>query len=241
MTAVVPDFSRSSLTWKTRSGYCGGWRLVATAARLDADGRVHEEYGLASMVMAGNAAGYGPLAKSPAYSYQILASPRRHVIFRTYVADGRSDDSENENSALFEHLALEIPRVRADCVERRHVQPDLLRSCGALVGVIEEREDGERWRLAFPVHHLTYGPPAGGPALQLETGPLPVPARWLGANRRSQRPASFDLAFLFWRDWSRLEFQSQRRSGEDLVDATGRLMRATLSFEIWALTGEGGA
>lgn len=236
--AVAPDFSRSSLSWKTRSGYSGGWRLIATATKLDADGRILEEYGLAPMVMAGNAAGDGPLGKSPAYSYQILASSRRHVIFRTYLADGRGDDSEDENAALFDRLAIDVRQAGAEEVARCHVRPDLLRGCGMLVGIVEERVGAERWRLAFPIQHLTYGSSASEPALQLETGPLPIPAYWLGASLGSEPQASFELVFLFWRDWSRLEFQPQRHRAGCHIDATKRLASDALSFGIWALTGE---
>ncbi|KRE14399.1 hypothetical protein ASE66_13535 [Bosea sp. Root483D1] len=232
--ATVPDFGSSSLTWKTRSGHSGGWRLIATAAKLDADGNSIEEYGLAPMVMAGNVAGDGPLGKSPAYSYQILASQHRHVIFRTHARDGRCDDTESENATLFEQLAIDIRQVRAEKLGREEIQPDLLRRCGTLIGIVEYREGAERWRLAFPVNHLTYGPPGAGPVLQLETGPLPVPSTWFGARHESACQASFHLAFLFWRDWSRLEFQAPAQGRDRHSDAVGRLERAGTSLSILA-------
>lgn len=232
---IVPDFRSSSLTWKTRSGYSGGWRLIATSTRLSADGNNLEQFGLAPMVMAGNVAGEGPLGKYPAYSYQILASQDRHVIFRTDASGGRRYDTEDDNATLFEHLVVDVRPVEAELLDRTDVQPDLLRRCGTLVGVIEETDGAERWRLAFPVNHLTFGPPGAGPALHLETGPLAVPSAWFGASNGPVDPVSFQLAFLFWRDWSRLEFQAPGQGGDRHSDAVGRLARTGTGFSILAV------
>ncbi len=231
----VPDFNTSSLSWKTRSGYHGGWRLVATATKLDAAGNSLEQYGLAPMVMAGNVAGAGPLGKSPAYSYQILASQNRHIIFRIHASDGRRDDAEDDNATLFEHLAVDVRQVEAELLDRTDVRPDLLRRCGRLVGLVEEFDGAEQWRLAFPINHLTFGASGAGPVLQLETGPLPVPSAWFGTRSGPVDPVSFQLAFLFWRDWSRLELQAPGQGGDRHADAVGRLERAGTILSILAV------
>lgn len=68
------DFERAHLTWTTRDGSHGRWRLVASAIARSRNGGWQDRVVLVPMVMAGDVYGTGKLPRDLPYSYQFIAS-----------------------------------------------------------------------------------------------------------------------------------------------------------------------
>ena len=183
---TVIDFERACLTWKTKSGSVGRWRVIASAT--DGTG---ERFVLAPMVMAGDVYGSGRLPLDPPYSFQIWASSRRHMILRDAMTASPVDDSAADNDEIFTQLdihapALTSPRVALDRTSTAWPLTARLQVTG---------RDGMRWLLDFPVNHINHAQVRGEDAFHVETGPILVPATLVaGAPAKS----GFALAYVFF-------------------------------------------
>jgi hypothetical protein len=72
------DFEKARISWTTKNGTNGYWRIAATACR---DGST-DYVALAPAVMAGDIFGAGRLPRDPPYMYQLIATRERHSILR---------------------------------------------------------------------------------------------------------------------------------------------------------------
>jgi hypothetical protein len=190
---AVIDFERACLTWITRSGSVGRWRVIASAT--DVSG---ERFVLAPMVMAGDVYGAGQLPHDPPYSFQIWASARRHMILRDSMSASPIDDSGAENSEIFTQLEIHAPALAGPRI-------DLDRAAAAWPLTARLRifsRDGAHWFLDFPVNHINHASGQGAGVFQVETGPILVPAA-LAAGVPA--PGGFALAYVFFNRPNRVD------------------------------------
>lgn len=189
------DFALASLTWRTKSGIVGRWRLVA-AARPTREGAAGQVV-LAHMVMAGDVFGRGRLLREPAYSFQIFASTRRHVIIREYGVAAAGADSMAENAETFHSLRIDAPRLTsARSVDLGSPQAESLPwPLTARIRAIGRA--GEAWLLEFPIAHINHRVTSGKAEFQAETGPVLIPDALLPVSDPSPL-GGFELAYLFF-------------------------------------------
>src|SRR5690349_1322410 len=104
----VVDFERARISWTTKSGIDGSWRVISTAYRPDSEDFIY----LAPAVMAGSIFGSDRLPLDPPYSYQLIARRDRHAIIREGEASGNMDN-EADNESTFSSFDIHAPRRAA--------------------------------------------------------------------------------------------------------------------------------
>lgn len=211
------DFDRAALTWTTKTGSHGRWRLAASATAWSRAKGPDELYVLAPMVGAGDVYGAGRLPRDPPYTFQVLASRRRHAIIREAATNTFVADSADGNDSLFESVDIHDPRhegpqlVMADLVVDRiaHLWPLTCR-----VRARTRAGDDMEWLLDFPVNHINAKLASGVPLFQVETGPVLVPDA-LVSEPGASRNADFVLAYVFFNRLDRVDLSLAARSGTD--------------------------
>ena len=214
------DFDRARLTWTTRDGSHGRWRIIASATARQRQGGWRDRVVLAPMVMAGDVYGTGRLPRDPPYSYQFIASIREHAIVREYCDGGRSGDTAAGNDGSFSSLDIDAPPLAA-----RRLEPSELAADDAiwpLTGRIDISAPDARWLIDFPVNHLNSRAVLGTSEFQVETGPVLVPASMAG-SRDDMIAGGFGLAFLFFNRLDRADLAIYARLAAE--GATGRAYR----------------
>lgn len=106
------DFDRARISWITKAGIDGSWRIIATACPKGSANCIY----LAPAVMAGEIFGAGHLPHDPPYSYQLVATQERHAIVRESDAPA-IEDSEADNEAAFSSFHVYAPRRSAKSIE----------------------------------------------------------------------------------------------------------------------------
>lgn len=162
------DFEQARISWVTRAGIQGNWRIIATAGRQDSADGIY----LAPAVMAGEIFGTGRLPHDPPYSYQLIATRSRHAIVRE--GDGNSDN-EADNDAVFSSFDIHLPRQPAVPIETPSLDVGTVAQSWPISARLKLSDRrGERWILEFPVNHINTrtGETA---AFQVESGPVLVP------------------------------------------------------------------
>jgi len=72
------DFERARISWTTKAGINGSWRVIATACPQNSADCIY----LAPAVMAGKIFGADRLPLDPPFSYQLVATRDRHAMIR---------------------------------------------------------------------------------------------------------------------------------------------------------------
>src|SRR5262249_27560959 len=189
------DFNRARLTWTTRDGSHGCWRIIASATAHQRQGGWQDRVVLAPMVMAGDIYGTGRLLREPPYSYQFIASIREHAIVREYCDGGWSEDTAAGNEGIFSSLDIDVPTLAARQLELSELGAD--DAIWPLTGRIDISAPDARWLIDFPVNHLNSRAALGSSEFQVETGPVLVPPS-MADSRDAMIAGGFGLAFLFF-------------------------------------------
>jgi hypothetical protein len=166
----VVDFERARISWTTKAGIHGSWRVIATACRQDSEDCIY----LAPAVMAGEIFGAGRLPRDPPYSYQLIATRKRHAIVREGEASGNRDN-EADHEAIFSSFDIHAPRHAATLMEIRTLDPATVTQLWPISARLKVRgQRGEYWNLEFPVNHVNTRT-ADAAAFQVESGPVLIP------------------------------------------------------------------
>ena len=197
----VVDFARASLAWETKSGSHGRWRLIASALIWPEGGGEPEQHVLAPMVMAGDVYGAGRLPLDPAYSYQIIASARRHTIIRDYPNGLPARDTSTENSELFTRLDIHAPALQARRLDGAELTPQSIDRAWPLTARIAGAGAAGRWLADFPVGHINV---TQGGRFQVETGPALIPRAAVDVDDVSDI-GGFVLAYVFFNRLDRID------------------------------------
>jgi hypothetical protein len=164
------DFERARVSWTTKAGIDGHWRIAATACREASSDCIV----LAPAVMAGDIFGTGRLPRDPPYTFQLVATRERHAIVRAG-EDFGNRDTEAANETTFSAFDVHTPRSAARSVQLEELNSTALAQLWPLsVRLKVQSQTGEPWSLAFPVNHINTQDRAG-PLFQIETGPIIVP------------------------------------------------------------------
>jgi hypothetical protein len=200
---ALTDFSRALLSWRLKDGTMGAWRVIGCAH--DAGSEVSEKFVLAPMVMAGNVFGSGRLPKDPSYSFQILASTKRHAIVREFGPHAGPKDTAAENDEVFAALMIETPPLRAPRIEMASFEKRKITEFWPVTArVVLQKALGQAWVLDFPVNHLSHRKSERATSFQIETGPILVPET-LVKEPRVTRIGGFALAYAFFNRLDRID------------------------------------
>lgn len=164
------DFERARISWTTKAGVDGSWRVIATACPQNPADCIY----LAPAVMAGDIFGAGRLPRDPPYSYQLVATRDRHGIVREDEASGNRDN-EADNAAVFSSFDIHAPRHGADPIAIGALDAATIARRWPLSARLTVRGKGDTsWNLEFPVGHINTR--AGeASAFQVESGPVLIP------------------------------------------------------------------
>ncbi|UPJ48574.1 hypothetical protein IVB30_36985 [Bradyrhizobium sp. 200] len=162
------DFERARISWTTKAGIDGHWRIAATACRQGSSDCIV----LAPAVMAGDIFGAGRLPRDPPYMYQLVAKRERHAILR----EGASNaDTEAANETTFSAFDIHTPPRAARSIPFDELTSTTLVQSWPLSVCLKVRsQTGELWTLEFPVNHISTQNTAG-PLFQIESGPMIIP------------------------------------------------------------------
>ncbi|MGQ0686099.1 hypothetical protein [Bradyrhizobium sp.] len=164
------DFERARISWTTKAGIGGSWRVIATACQQEAEDCIY----LAPAVMAGNIFGADRLPLDPPYSYQLIARRERHAIVREDVSSG-SRDSEADHEAAFSSFDIHAPRHAAKPIETRALDSGTVARSWPISARLKARgHRGELWNLEFPVNHINTRTKDAS-EFQVESGPVLIP------------------------------------------------------------------
>ncbi len=167
---VAVDFARSRISWTTRTGIDGSWRIVAIAHSQESSDCIY----LAPAVMAGKVFGSDRLPLDPVYSFQLIARHDRHAIARDDEEAGKKD-SEAENTATFSSFEISAPRRAAKSVDLAALNSRIIANLWPLSARLNVRDkQGKLWNLEFPINHII-SRANGTPLFQIETGPILIP------------------------------------------------------------------
>ena len=164
------NFERARISWTTKGGIDGSWRVVATACPRNSADCIY----LAPAVMAGHIFGTDRLPLQPAYSYQLIARRDRHAIVREDEISGNRDN-EADNASVFSAFDIHAPKCAARSIGIGSLDSDTLARLWPLSVRLNARgQRGEPWTLEFPINHISTrtGPEA---AFQIESGPVLIP------------------------------------------------------------------
>jgi hypothetical protein len=164
------DFERARVSWTTKAGIDGHWRIAATACREASSDCIV----LAPAVMAGDIFGTGRLPRDPPYTFQLIATRERHAIVRAGDEFGNGD-TEAANDTTFSAFDVHTPQRAARSLRLEELSSTPLVQLWPLSVRLKVRsQTGELWSLAFPVNHISTQDSAG-PLFQIESGPILVP------------------------------------------------------------------
>lgn len=213
----VLDFERASVAWRTPAGSVGCWRIAASAHRAgDAAARTV----LTPAVMAGEVYGQRMLPRVPAYSFQLAADRDRHVIWRDYGATFR--DTAELNAVRFAGLDIDACTIAMRRVGIAELTSETAPWPLAAV-VTVTAHDGEVWRLELPIAHSNSRGNGGSAELQIETGPILVPAVLLGCGSCAVVVGGFTLAYAYFNRLDRIDLALLQVTG------TGAALRRSFS------------
>lgn len=190
------DFSASHLTWLTKKERSYGRFQVEAACTIRYfNSEKAETYYLAPAVIAGNVYANNDLVKQPFYFFQIAASKKRHVIFRTFAS--RSDDrnSFDNNSDLFEEVKFHITKKEAAVLKDfddivLHFQQH--NSMSAFMSY--ETKQNDRIEIEFPIKHVNIQREKR--LFQVETGPILIPSAPPSDRLSEEKGGFFSTAFV---------------------------------------------
>ncbi|WP_339034765.1 hypothetical protein WHZ78_23575 [Bradyrhizobium symbiodeficiens] len=163
-TMQALDFERARIFWTTKAGIDGSWRVIAAACRKGADGIY-----LAPAVMAGEIFGTGRLPRDPPYSYQLVATQKRHAIIRRGGAS-ELEDSEADNDTAFSLFDIFAPQRESSLIDPEAIDQAKIERRWPLSARLTVK-GSELWILEFPVSHIS----SRGGAFQIESGPALIP------------------------------------------------------------------
>ncbi|MET4759729.1 hypothetical protein ABH975_002735 [Bradyrhizobium ottawaense] len=189
------DFDRARISWTTKAGIDGSWRVIASACQESGDCIY-----LAPAVMAGEIFGTGRLPRHPPYSYQLVATRRRHAIIRESEPPAL-EDSDAENEATFSSFDIQAPRYPAKLMEIGSLYSAALAETWPISGRLKMRgRSGELWNLEFPVSHIS----TRASQFQIESGPVLIPSNTVDIAEASIIGGCY-LAYLFLNKPSEVE------------------------------------
>ena len=188
------DFDSARLSWVTRDGFYGDWKIIAAAthAGLVADQR--EDLFLASGVMAGHVFGKDRLPILPPYSYQLFSSLRRSFILRDPLDATERADTCEENSDAFTSFDICAPLRISRSLDLQALNTATIHGAWPLSMSISRFSTP--WSVQFPINHInSLGPNREGG--HVETGPVLLPTDWL-ADAPVTNSGGFVLAYIFF-------------------------------------------
>jgi hypothetical protein len=198
------DFERAHLAWITKAGSHARFRVIASAVGRPPGQDWQERVVLAPLVMAGDVYGAGRLPLDPPYSFQIFASPERHVIVRDFPAGPPKGDSVAANGETFSSLVLHAPALAPRPIAPADLVPDKLADIWPMTARVHAQgRDGARWLLDFPVGHLN-ARETPAPGFQVETGPVLVPEALVEPGN-AMILGGFALAYVFFNRMDRID------------------------------------
>jgi hypothetical protein len=161
------DFERARISWITKDGTEGSWRVIATARPQDPADCIY----LAPAVMAGKIFGAERLPLDPPYSYQLIATRQRHAIVREDEVAGNMD-SEADHDRTFLAFDIHAPMRPAMRLQMEDLNARVLaQDWPVSVRLSKVSPGGSMWALEFPASHIN----TRSGAVQVETGPVLVP------------------------------------------------------------------
>ena len=217
----VIDFARARLAWETKSGSHGRWRLIASALIWPEGGGEPERHVLAPMVMAGDVYGAGRLPLDPPYSYQMIASARRHAVIRDYPDGSPGQDTAAANSELFTRLHIDAPALKRKPLDVTKITPKGVDQAWPLTARIASPDSPSRWLVDFPVGHINV---ADGGRFQVESGPVLLPHAAVGIADASET-GGFVLAYVLFNRLDRVDLSVWGRAAT--ARAFGHFARLT--------------
>jgi len=214
------DFAHAHLAWTTKAESHARFRLIASAVSRPTGAGWQDRFVLAPLIMAGDVYGGGRLPLDPPYSFQIFASPDRHVIVRDFPGGSPRKDSVAANRETFSSLGIHAPALAEPQSVASDLAPDRLADAWPLTARVHARgRDGTRWLLDFPVVHVN-SRSVPTPALQVETGPVLVPETLVDAGPTIL--GRFALAYVFFNRMDRLDLALFGPSGQGDKGDRGR-------------------
>lgn len=219
------DFVKAKMDWILKNGTRGSWQIVAAAYPINAKTDAQNAFYLAPVVMAGHLFGPNQLPITPAYSFQLIASRHKHIIFRNGEAQ-TNIDSVSDNGTEFASFAHRIPVHSCRLLELGSILPDHLTELWPLQAQVHLLgRDGLSWILQFPVQHISHLGDGKGSKFQVETGPILVPQTCV--SEEIARPTGgFFLAYAFFNKNTELQlliFGSSEASAVRQYDRPARL------------------
>lgn len=207
---MVPDFVRSRLCWKVRSGGTFGFFALDSFLGLHQGNQVSKEFVLTAMVLAGNLYSTTSLVKQPPYLYQMIAGDGAYQILRTATPDQTPqpfngtgfDDSIGNSNKLFDFLNLEIESTPTDQIRRIDLSDAKNAPSGPLVGCVDLQRGYSSIEVFFPIRH--WNRLGSGPDFQVETGPVLWP-KFLGDFSGGMGIHHLQPAFLHFASEKRVE------------------------------------
>jgi hypothetical protein len=170
---AYPDFTRSSVTWTTKTGSSGRWQIAAVARHRNDSGGWSAPHVLTPEVMAGDVYGSGRLPLDPPYTFRFAASPNHYLVLRSY-EDGRSADTTG--LATDEFASINISIVDAGQTAGITNADELQQEWPLAARIVYAITDTE-YVLDFPIWHISYRSSSTDPSFQVETGPILMPSR----------------------------------------------------------------
>ncbi len=170
--------------------------------------------------MAGKIFGEDRLPLDPPYSYQLIATRKRHAIVRDGEASGNKD-SEADNETIFSSFDIQALRRAAKSIEIEVLNVGKVTRLWPITVRLNARaQRGEMWSLEFPVSHISMRS-GNAVAFQIESGPRTYPAR-LGR---------YCGGFDHWRVLSSLRLSQQDEAGRLAgMGATNSVGRGFVEF-----------
>lgn len=184
------DFERARISWTTKAGIHGTWRIVATACRHDSEDCIY----LAPAVMAGDVFGAGRLPRDPPFSFQLVATRKRHAIIREGEAVEHRD-SEAEHDAVFSSFDIQAPERAATLMNAASLDAGTVAQSWPMSARLKvPGRSGKFWNLQFPVNHIN----TRAAAYQVESGPVLIPQDAVDITSASVA-ANCYLAYVFFK------------------------------------------
>lgn len=177
------DFQRSRLYWNHGSSKShGAFKVEAVLRVYNKEGQRVEEFTLGTGVLAGNMYVSGRLVKDPSYFFQVAASDKRHVIFRTYTHSNRLGfkkgfrsvdefDTRNRND-IFESLQYSLVlenAVKLDC-SYENIKAHYIKLADFSCKMSFVLSNGYKIEFEYPIKHINISPEQK--IFQVETGPI---------------------------------------------------------------------
>lgn len=199
------DFFASSLTWLTKKGASYGRFLLDAKCTIKfINSEESETYYLAPAVVAGNVYAEDDLVKNPVYLFQIAASGKRHIIFRTFFSHKDDKNTFDNNSLLFREVEFNITRKEAVVLETfDDIDIHFQKHHHLSARLIYETLQNSRVEVEFPIKHININRKKKW--FQVETGPILIPSDEIDGEFAKRKHHLFNTAFVHFNRFDRAE------------------------------------